>query len=215
MEIYENKVSKYSNINIEIFNKIPSNSLVLDVGCGSGSLGKKLISEKHCKVYGIDISHKAIDYAKRNIDVAKQVNIEYEMPIFDKKFDVIIFGDILEHLQWPDLILERYKKFLKREGIIILSLPNVANIRIRFNLLLGKWDYTETGILDNTHLRFYTKKTIEEMISRNNFKILSYSFTPGFSFLFFRNNKKIQKLLGNLYPKLFALQFIYVIRENE
>jgi hypothetical protein len=79
---------------------------------------------------------------------------------------------VLEHVLYPDDVLNFFvKNYLKDNGKVIISLPNIANWQIRFQLLLGKFDYMETGIMDKTHLHFYTFKSAKEMIQRNNLKI--------------------------------------------
>ena len=82
------------------------------------------------------------------------LNIKYE-----KYFDIIVFADILEHLKEPLEVLKRYKKYLKDDGYIIISIPNIANWKIRFKSLLGRFEYNEYGILDSGHLRFFNEKS--------------------------------------------------------
>lgn len=175
----------YSDVNEAILRNIPSNTRsILDVGCGTGILGKK-IKEKYsqCKVYGIDNSKEAIILAQTRIDSAYVMNIEEQCKkkkaLFEKKqFDVIIFADVLEHLQNPFFVLKYFKKFLKEEGIILISLPNIATWTIRSHLLFGNFAYTEKGILDKTHLHFYTIKTAKEYLHECGLYIQNIDITP-------------------------------------
>ena len=114
------------------------------------------------------------------------------------EFNVIIFADTLEHLRNPDKILKRTKKYLKKDGSLIISLPNIANLRIRLSLLFGRFEYKSTGILDETHLRFYTLKSAQELIQKN-YKIVK--FLPAAT--------RIPKILLFLFPTILATQWVF------
>ncbi len=195
----------------EIFRRVPRNSKVLEVGCNFGLLGKALKDKKECTVYGIEIYEPALKKAKENLDLAKKVDLEdYSLP-FKEKFDVIIFEDVLEHIRYPEVTLKLYRDMLTPKGKIIISLPNVANIKIRFKLLFGKWDYEDEGILDKSHFKFYTRKTSLLLLRNAGYSAKIVDFTPGFSFIFFRFYpllKRIRKVLCSINPKLFSQQFI-------
>ena len=217
-KVYESKTEYYDRfVNEFLLSFIPSGRLVLDVGCSTGRLGEKLIKEKQCQVYGIDISERAVEHAKKRLTDAAWLDIETEMfPFQNLRFDVIIMADILEHLVHPETALLKTKKYLKDDGFILISLPNVANLRIRLRLLFGQWDYQESGILDDTHLRFYTRKTAQQMFERAGFRICNISATPGFDFLIGKMGwaRRITDQLCKLYPKLFANQFIFILRSR-
>lgn len=96
---------------------------------------------------------------------------------FKKYFDYIICADILEHLSDPWVILNKIHKWLKDDGKIIVTLPNIRNYRILKDLVfLGKWEYKESGILDKTHLRFFTKSSFSKALSRADFEIIHSSY---------------------------------------
>jgi 2-polyprenyl-3-methyl-5-hydroxy-6-metoxy-1,4-benzoquinol methylase len=88
-----------------------------------------------------------------------------------KKFDVVLAGDVLEHCSRPDLVIRQLHDLLQPEGYIVISLPNIAHGDMRLSLLAGNFDYRETGLLDRTHLRFFTRKSIDLFLSTNDFKI--------------------------------------------
>lgn len=179
----------YANINQAVLRNITKDhNLILDVGCGTGLLGKEIKKlYPKAKVWGVDNSKETLNYATQRLDKVKFHNIELGTPsdFFDGTlFDVIIFADILEHVKNPNQVLKEYSLFLKNDGLLIISLPNIASWTIRLLLLLGKFNYTETGILDKTHLHFYTLKTGKELIQTNNLLIEKLDLTPNLVIFF-------------------------------
>lgn len=174
-KIYNRTIDDIKNTQVS---NIPDNSSVLDVGCATGFLGEYLVNEKNCKVFGVDISEQSIKLASnRNcyerlfcIDLN---NYNNELFGYTNFFDYIVMGDILEHLLNPELILSKFKSYLKKDGIIIVSLPNISHGSIKLNLLKNRFEYTENGLLDNTHIKFYTLKNIIDLMSRQNLEILN------------------------------------------
>ncbi len=155
------------------------NQAVLSIGCGSGELEKE-IKKLGSRVFGLDINEKALSEAKKKIDLAVKLDIEKdELEAFFSKsyFDVIIFADVLEHLLNPSLVLKKIKPFLKPEGYIVASLPNIANWKTRFSLLFGRFNYDSYGILDRSHLKLYTFKTSQGLLINSGFKIKKVDFT--------------------------------------
>lgn len=201
-----------------IYDLIPENKKVLDVGCNTGNLGSQLIKSKNCVVYGIDYSVNSIKKAKTRLTKAEVFDLEtYKVPFEKEKFDVIIFGDVLEHIRYPEVVLTKFKKLLNKNGLVIASIPNVANINIRWNLFWGNWNYKTWGILDKTHMRFFTKKTIKKLFTNQNYKIIKINSTPGANFIFLRHFKpliKIKEIICKIYPKLLALRFIVVAKKQ-
>lgn len=160
-----------------ITEELGSNNLILDVGCNKGYL-KKISPDN--TFYGIDFDKKDLEIAKQegyskvffiNINDPSGLNVT-------KKFDIIVFADILEHLVYPEKVLSFFvKNYLKEKGKIIISLPNIANISIRVNLLIGNFNYAKSGILDETHLHLYTLSTARKLISSSNLTIIKQKFS--------------------------------------
>ena len=160
-----------------ILNLIADNSVLLDVGCSYGYLGKWLKINKNCVVYGIDNNADALNYARQNgyyedlflIDLDNPNDKELErFNQFGEIFDYILLADVLEHLKYPENPLLLLSKKLKFYSSFIVSVPNIANIDIIFNLIEGRFNYGELGVLDNTHLIFFTKKSFAEWIKSIN-----------------------------------------------
>ena len=215
-ELYDDKYQLYRNYyNKYIIKMIPRFSKVLDVGCSGGQLGRVLKNESGCSVYGIDISQEAIAEAKKYLINAVVMDIEsHGLPFIDERFDIIILGDVLEHLKVPANVLLKLKLLLNPTGRMIVSLPNVANVTIRLNLLLGRWNYKPSGILDETHLRFFTLKTMKQLFQSCELKIEQVDSTPGFDFFiakYFRFLKPVTNALCKCFPTLFSNQFIFLL----
>ena len=216
-----NKERQYKEYDIDynkyIYEKIPKNKKILDIGCNTGLLGEALKKNKQCEVWGADYSREAIKLAKKRLDKTIVCDFEKEIPFKKEKFDIIILADILEHLKNPEDLLLKIKKLLNSGGIILASIPNVANIYVRFNLLFGKWDYKNSGILDKTHLKFFTKKTMIKLFVESGYKINGIDSTPGFDFLILKHFKfliALKEKLCKTHPKLFSTQFIISAKNN-
>ena len=205
---YHNKVYEY--INPDILKYTPSNKKILDVGCGTGALGEAL-KKKGNIVYGIDISKKSIEIAKKRLDRVVQIDMETEnkLPFKESSFDLIIFGDVLEHFRDPLSVLNNIKDYLKKDGQIIISLPNIANWEIRLKLLFGKFDYQKEGILDDTHVRFFTLKTAKELIKKAGLKIIKIKARPGAP-VPVRLSPRLKYVLSQVWKTLFAKGFVFI-----
>lgn len=152
------------------------NKKILDVGCGTGRLGK--IFKEHwgaTYVAGIELNKDAADQARENIDSVVCGNVEnIELPYDKRSFDVLLFGDLLEHLVDPWSLLESMTSYLKTDGIVCISIPNIRQINVLLSLALkGDWKYQESGIMDRTHLRFFTKKSLIDMVKGADLEIIS------------------------------------------
>jgi 2-polyprenyl-3-methyl-5-hydroxy-6-metoxy-1,4-benzoquinol methylase len=150
---------------------------VLDVGCGFATTSARIQSLGN-EVTGIDSSPEIEAVAAKRI--ARVIHGDVvDVDLGDEQFDAIIFADVLEHLPWPVSVLRRYLRWLKPGGSVIISLPNVGLWSVRLAHLFGRWNYDETGVLDRTHLRFFTRRSARWLIGEAGLRIVQTTYNPG------------------------------------
>lgn len=165
LEEFKFDTKRKNDSHVAIINAIKENSIVLDIGCATGLIANILANEKNCQVDGIEYDKEAFEICQKS----KSFRKVYHFSITDKndegyqkffkrkpKYDYIILADILEHLVNPWEALINIYECLSEDGKIIISLPNVAHIDIIKGLLNGNFNYNNLGLLDTTHLRFFT-----------------------------------------------------------
>src|ERR1700719_795 len=176
---YEFKAFKYSSHYwiLKILEPEKGCLKILDVGTASGYLGKILRGKGH-SVSGIENDAAAAEKAKGYYDAFQLADLEsYEFP-YRREFDYILFADVLEHLRDPAAVLRRALPALTDSGKVIVSVPNIANWIIRLSLLFGKFDPADRGILDKTHLHFFTLRTLRKMMDEASCRVLDVTPTP-------------------------------------
>ncbi|MCF6287381.1 MAG: glycosyltransferase, partial [Candidatus Hydrogenedentes bacterium] len=139
---------------------------ILDVGCGAGALGKMLKEERGTEeVCGIEFMEDAYRRASKVLDRVFLGNIEeMNLPFEEGYFDCIVCADVLEHLVQPEAVLRKLDRVLAPHGVIVISIPNARYFEVLYMLSEGCWTYREQGIMDATHLRFYTRTDFIKMI---------------------------------------------------
>lgn len=149
------------------------NARILEIGCSNGNTGALALADKKCGEYiGIDINEVAIKKARSKLTEVLVGNIEtMHLPWNEEYFDVLILSEVLEHLSNPWEVLKKLHKYLKPNAIILASLPNVSHYRIILMLLKGEWNLTNDGIMDKTHLRWFTPKTFVELFETSGYKV--------------------------------------------
>lgn len=159
----------------EMISYIPKNAKkILEVGCGSGLFGHQLKCELNAEVWGVELNADAAASAEKRIDkilVGDIHQLAGSLP--SAYFDCIVFNDVLEHLINPFDVLSKMRKKLSPGGVVVCSIPNIRYFFTLKDLLIKKqWEYADNGILDRTHLRFFTKKSIMNMFNSLNYEII-------------------------------------------
>jgi 2-polyprenyl-3-methyl-5-hydroxy-6-metoxy-1,4-benzoquinol methylase len=187
---------------------VGSGKRVLDVGCSSGYLARPLV-ERGCTVVGIERDEAAAAAAREVCAEVLVGDVEtLELPFEPGSFDIVLCGDLVEHLRDPDAFLARMRPLLREDGLLVLTTPNVANWGIRLGLLFGRWRYTERGILDRTHLHLFTRRTLVEALERAGFRVEELDFTVPVPVLGTPSVERVAHAVGRVRPPLFAYQFV-------
>ena len=155
---------------------------VLDVGCGFATTSAE-IEKRGSRVTGIEMNGAAVAKASSRLSGVLQADLNDIGSVTERlggaMFDVVMFADVLEHLTDPLAIVRGYLRFLRPGGTVIVSLPNVALWSVRVMLLTGRFDYADSGVLDRTHLRFFTRRTAKELLTAAGLEIVKTTYNPG------------------------------------
>lgn len=212
---YEHKDSPYSS-HSQLLDLLPANGQgkqILDVGCWDGSVSS-LYLERGFKVVGIEQSrHKNLPPAIELIEA----NLHHGLPPISGNFNYIICADVLEHLLNPHAILSQLSHHLSPDGKLLASLPNSGHWFFRLVVFFGHFPKHDNGLFDRTHLHFFTLDGWRELFEQSGYTIESVTPTavpiarafPGWSrLLTIGIGERSHYLLGNLWPRLFAYQFV-------
>jgi len=151
---------------------------ILDVGCAAGVLGEELKRRQGCEVVGIELDPVAAEEAKGRLDEVFQGDVE-ELELGELgNFDAIVCGDILEHLREPGAVLGKLRDLLNPGGALIASFPNVRHMEVVQKLVEGNWTYEPAGLLDRDHLRFYTRRSAEQLLEAAGFETTQVNAIP-------------------------------------
>lgn len=213
---YENKPEGYYyNIRHEMLKYLPDNpKKIIDIGCGNGAFAEVLKNKTGAEVWGIEYMDNEAQLAKEKLYKVYSGKCEdYIDELPNNYFDVIYFNDVLEHLVDPFDVLDRIKYKLSDDGLVISSIPNLRSYDTFMKLLFKKdFKYDEDGILDKTHLRFFTKKSIRRIYEDLGYTIVTHEGI--------NKTKSIRPILFNI-PLLFThmdmrdLQYATVAKFNK
>jgi 2-polyprenyl-3-methyl-5-hydroxy-6-metoxy-1,4-benzoquinol methylase len=181
---------------------------VLDVGCSTGYLARRL-AERGSTVIGIEFDARAAEEARGVCEQVLVGDVEtMDLPFEPGSFDVVLCGDVLEHLRRPVRFLERVRPLVAPGGRLVISTPNVANWAMRLGLLFGRWRYTDRGILDRTHVHLFTRKALVEALEGAGYEIVELDFTVPVPLIGTPMIEAVAHALGRVRPSLFAYQFV-------
>lgn len=168
----------YANVNQDLLAAIPADaSRVLELGCGAGALGKAFLARANpeASYVGVELMQGPAALAQQHLTRVVVGNLEYlsneELAIEAASLDVIVYGDVLEHLVDPWQELAKRRHLLKHKGAVLACIPNVGHWSILAKLMTDQWLYETRGILDRTHLRFFTRATVKELFESAGLKI--------------------------------------------
>jgi SAM-dependent methyltransferase len=187
---------------------VGKNRRVLEMGCSTGYVSR-LLKQSGCHVVGIECDGVAAHAAASICDqvVLADLNGSTWTEQLAERFDVVLMGDVLEHLLYPDEVLRRVRKLLLPGGVIVVSLPNVVHWSQRLKTLFGRFDYQSMGLLDRTHLRFFTLRSALALIENSGYRIVE--FRPIIGGRFISRFRLLWQGLANLRPGLFGYQFLF------
>lgn len=155
-----------------VLSLVPPGARVLEFGCATGYMSAELSSRLGCTVTGIELSAEAAEEARQHcarVIVGDAEQLDLHALLGEERFEVILFADVLEHLRDPWALLVRVRSLLAEGGSVIASIPNVAHGSVRVALFHGEWRYRPLGLLDDTHLRFFTRDGVQDLFERGGF----------------------------------------------
>jgi predicted TPR repeat methyltransferase len=195
----------------------PRGGTLLDLGASAGHLGAAL-RDHFDRTIGFEYEVACLPSLRRIFDQAAITDLE-KLRRLPANVDAIVLGDVLEHLRDSRSLLGVVHQSLAHDGRMFVSVPNIANVTVRLGLLFGIFEYRDRGILDNTHLRFYTMRTIRREIESAGFRVLAVrgssvpirliigKWTPE---LLLRVGERLLTLVTRIWKSLFAYQIIIV-----
>lgn len=184
LDFQQNDYPYFEEVNEGIVKHVPNtqNDLaILDVGAGRGSLGETL-KKKGYRVYAIENNDIAAHEASKKVDHVIKLDLHdingIRAILGEQKFKYIIFSDVLEHVYDPLDIIKNYKPFLAKDGLILISLPNAVNWLNRIRFMFGHFNYEMTGVMDRTHIRFFTFSSAKKLVQASQCVIEKVDCTP-------------------------------------
>ena len=155
-----------------MYDHIKPGSVFLDFGCSTGYFGSLIKKAKNAQVYGVEISNDAAE-ARKVLDGVYEFDLDGDWPneVYERKYDYAFFGDVLEHLKYPEKALKNTAKLLKPGGKVFVSIPNIAHISARLELLAGNFEYEPTRLMDNTHLKYFTLTSFTSLAKKAGYNL--------------------------------------------
>lgn len=204
----------YMHQRSEILEFVPLDAKkILDIGCGNGNFGYLLKTKRNAEVWGIEKVESAVSYAASKLNNVIKGDIERDNIVLPQNyFDCIIFNDVLEHLVEPWNVLKNCANYLRNKGVVVASIPNVRYLPNIRNLIMKKdWKYANAGTLDQSHLRFFTEKSIIDLFCTCGYRVLSIKGINGSSFSW--KFRLLNRLLFKNINDMMYQQFVCVAKK--
>jgi 2-polyprenyl-3-methyl-5-hydroxy-6-metoxy-1,4-benzoquinol methylase len=197
----------------EVFSLIPPKAkTLLDIGCGAGWLGEKIKATRQCFIVGVEKDREAGKRANQILDAVFIQDIEkFPLPFRERSFDCIVISDLLEHLVDPWETLRRLVGLLSDDGVVIISIPNIGHYTTLLSLIAGHFEYKDEGILDRTHLRFFTHEGIKNLLERSGLGLIKMLRNTHAG----RKMRVANLLLGNRLADLITFQYLIVAERGD
>jgi len=188
---------------------IGSDKRVLELGCSTGFFSRHL-KEANCQIVGVELDTGAANLAERFCERVIAADLDgtaWLAGLSQSSFDVVLIGDVLEHLADPRAVLRRVRPLLSDRGRLIVSLPNVVHWQTRLEVLCGRFDYREWGTLDATHLRFFTWKSASDLFHQAGYRVCRVHHAIGgrMSSRF----RPLWQVFADIFPGMFAYQMLF------
>jgi SAM-dependent methyltransferase len=205
----------YDSLNLPVLQEIPrSAARILDLGCGVGTLGAAVKERQPVEVTGVTFSMEEAKLAREKLDHVLVENLNSFNPAALGGFHAIICSHVLEHLTAPEALLRACRGCLKEGSVLIVALPNILFWKQRFAFLAGRFQYTEGGLMDRTHVRFFDWSSARKLLEESGYLIVRARAEGNFPFsrVAGRLGGSIDRLALGWFPGCFGYQFIFTAR---
>jgi 2-polyprenyl-3-methyl-5-hydroxy-6-metoxy-1,4-benzoquinol methylase len=214
-------VNVYRSVNMNVLERVPQGvHSLLDLGCGAGDLGQAIKSRLGCTVTGVTYSPQEAELATTALDRVFVEDLETLQTHPLGTFDCIVCSHVLEHLRYPDKLLQQLHANLNPEGVLLIALPNVLFWKQRLEFLAGRFRYTEGGIMDSSHFRFYDWKSATALIVACGYSFVRADCTSALPLARMVGSlplgwgTTLQNWVSRSSLGLFGYEFLFVCRSN-
>ena len=196
--------------------RVPPRSRVLEIGCAEGYMSAYLRREKRCAVTAVEVCPQAAEAARKHCERVVVGDVEgTALAEVGGGYDVVLCADVLEHLRHPGRVLRSLAARLNPRGRALVSVPNVAHWDVRRLILAGRFEYDRSGLLDDTHLRFFTRETAGRLLEGAGLRVVETEFVhrwPGhwkYGAFYRRWERPLRRLTARHFLGLFGYQFVF------